>query len=54
MITSISVNANDVSIVRDRSTTWSAIGKSVQECKDLESVLKTSGLDYTVESVLFG
>lgn len=49
MITSISVNANDVSIVRDRSTTWSAIGKSVQECKDLESVLKTSGLDYTVE-----
>jgi phage/plasmid-like protein (TIGR03299 family) len=33
----------------DRTTTWHAIGKSVQECKDMEAVLKASGLDYTVE-----
>lgn len=33
----------------DRTTTWHAIGKDVQECKDMETVLKKSGLDYTVE-----
>lgn len=33
----------------DRTTTWHAIGKDVQECKDMEQVLKKSGLDYTVE-----
>jgi phage/plasmid-like protein (TIGR03299 family) len=32
----------------DRTTTWHAIGKDVQECKDMEQVLKASGLDYTV------
>lgn len=33
----------------DRTTTWHAIGKDVNECKDMESVLKKSGLDYEVE-----
>ena len=33
----------------DRTTTWHAIGKNVQECKDMEQVLKASGLDYKVE-----
>lgn len=33
----------------DRTTTWHAIGKSVEECRDMEQVLKASGLDYTVE-----
>lgn len=33
----------------DRTTTWHAIGKDVQECKDMEQVLNKSGLDYTVE-----
>lgn len=33
----------------DRTTTWHAIGKSVEECKDMEQVLKASGLDYYVE-----
>ena len=32
----------------DRTTTWHAIGKSVEECKNMEGVLKASGLDYTV------
>ena len=32
----------------DRTTTWHAIGKSVEECKNMEQVLKASGLDYTV------
>ena len=32
-----------------RESTWSAIGKDVQECKNMEQVLKASGLDYTVE-----
>lgn len=36
-------------IFTDRTTTWSAIGKSVEECKNMEQVLKASGLDYTVE-----
>ena len=36
-------------IIVDRSTTWNAIGKTVDQCKDLQSVLTTSGLDYTVE-----
>ena len=33
----------------DRTTTWHAIGKSVEECKNMEQVLKASGLDYDVE-----
>lgn len=32
----------------DRTTTWHAIGKDVQECKNMEAVLKASGLDYQV------
>lgn len=32
----------------DRTTSWHAIGKSVEECKDLEGVLRASGLDYNV------
>lgn len=32
----------------DRTTTWHAVGKSVQECKNMEQVLKASGLDYEV------
>jgi phage/plasmid-like protein (TIGR03299 family) len=32
----------------DRTTTWHAIGKSVEECKNMEQVLKASGLDYEV------
>jgi phage/plasmid-like protein (TIGR03299 family) len=35
----------------DRTTTWSAIGKSVEECKDVAQVLKASNLDYTVDKV---
>ena len=33
----------------DRTTTWHAIGKDVQECTDMAQVLRKSGLDYTVE-----
>lgn len=32
----------------DRTTTWHAIGKDVQECKSMEHVLRASGLDYEV------
>lgn len=32
----------------DRTTTWHAIGKDVRECKDMEQVLRKSGLDYEV------
>ena len=32
----------------DRTTTWHAIGKDVSECKDMDRVLKQSGLDYEV------
>lgn len=32
----------------DRTTTWHAIGKDVQECKNMEQVLQKSGLDYEV------
>ena len=35
-------------IIVDRTTTWHAIGKDVQECKDMSQVLKASGLDYEV------
>ena len=31
-----------------RTSTWSKIGKDVQECKDMEQVLRSSGLDYNV------
>ena len=33
----------------DRTTTWHAIGKDVQECRSMEAVLAASGLDYEVE-----
>lgn len=33
----------------DRTTTWHAIGKSVEECRNMEQVLRKSGLDYKVE-----
>ena len=36
------------SIFVDRTTTWHAIGKDVQECKNMEQVLLKSGLDYEV------
>jgi phage/plasmid-like protein (TIGR03299 family) len=39
---------NAPAIYVDRTTTWHSIGKSVEECKDLESVLRASGLDYEV------
>lgn len=32
-----------------RTATWSKVGKSVEECKSMDQVLKASGLDYTVE-----
>lgn len=32
----------------DRTTTWHAISKDVQECKSMEQVLRASGLDYEV------
>ena len=32
----------------DRTTTWHAIGRDVQECKSMEQVLRASGLDYEV------
>ena len=35
-------------IINDRTTTWSKIGKDVKKCKDMEQVLKASGLDYNV------
>lgn len=35
-------------IIIDRTTTWHAIGKDVQECKSMEQVLRASGLDYEV------
>lgn len=39
---------NTPSIIVDRTTTWHSIGKTVDQCKDLEGVLKASGLDYEV------
>ena len=33
----------------DRTTTWHNIGKSVEECGNMEAVLEKSGLDYAVE-----
>ena len=35
-------------IINDRTTTWSAIGKDVSECRDVDQVLASSGLNYTV------
>lgn len=32
-----------------RTSTWANIGQDVTGCKDMESVLRRSGLDYTVE-----
>ena len=31
-----------------RTATWSKVGKSVEECRNMEQVLKASGLDYEV------
>lgn len=33
----------------NRLASWSKVGKSVEQCKDMGAVLKASGLDYTVE-----
>ena len=41
------MTANNIYV--DRTTTWHAIGKDVQECTDMAQVLRKSGLDYTVE-----
>ena len=41
--------AGTQNIYVDRTTTWHAIGKDVQECKNMEQVLEASGLDYKVE-----
>lgn len=35
-----------------RTTTWSTIGKNVTDCKDVQSVLKNAGLDYTVQKTV--
>ena len=35
----------------DRTTTWHAIGKTVEQCRDLEGVLQASGLDYKVDKL---
>lgn len=42
------MSTSNPTIYVDRTTTWHAIGKSVEECRDLEGVLATSGLDYNV------
>lgn len=42
------MNTSAPAIFVDRTTTWHAIGKSVEECKDLKGVLAASGLDYEV------
>ena len=44
----MTITANEPRIYVDRTTTWHAIGKDVSECKDMDHVLKASGLDYTV------
>lgn len=41
-------NLINPTIYTDRTTTWHAIGKDVSECKDMEHVLRASGLDYKV------
>lgn len=43
------MSTTNPTIFVDRTTTWHSIGKSVEECKNLEGVLTASGLDYTVE-----
>ena len=38
-----------------RTATWNKVGKSVEQCKDMEQVLKASGLDYEVKKAsVFG
>ena len=32
-----------------RTATWNGIGNSVTDCRNIDQVLKASGLDYTVE-----
>lgn len=44
----IDMSTANPTIFVDRTTTWHAIGKTVEECKDLNSVLTASGLDYNV------
>lgn len=41
-------NLINPTIYTDRTTTWHAIGKDVSECKEMEHVLRVSGLDYSV------
>lgn len=41
-------NAVKPRVYVDRTTTWHNIGKSVEGCRNLETVLTASGLDYTV------
>lgn len=41
-------NTHNDHIIVDRTTTWHAIGKTVEQCKDLQGVLAASGLDYEV------
>ena len=40
--------ATEPRIYVDRTTTWHAIGKDVSKCRDMEHVLRASGLDYNV------
>lgn len=41
--------ASAPTIIVDRTTTWHAIGKSIEECRNMDEVLRASGLDYKVE-----
>lgn len=41
--------SNATPIIVDRTTTWHAIGKSIEECRNMDEVLRLSGLDYKVE-----
>lgn len=43
--------SNTTPIIVDRTTTWHAVGKSVEECRNMDEVLKASGLDYTVQKM---
>lgn len=45
----VSTMKNEPAIIVDKTTTWHAIGKSVEECRNVEQVLEASGLDYTVK-----
>lgn len=43
--------SNTTPIIVDRTTTWHAVGKSVEECRNMDEVLRASGLDYTVQKM---